>query len=152
MAIVNELLRSNEEVRAAYAALIKRGESDEGARTAIGKAILRCLEEELQGGIDKFSEVISTISLARKDHAQCPQRPEAKHFPAIVPEYSARCERAGHPLKGCDPDRLTKITFLYEPGTPGTPMKLDDKVRSTEPATASAVLDLYDRYGSFIGR
>jgi hypothetical protein len=61
MPIVNDLLRSNEQVRCAYGAMRRRGISDAQARTKIARAILDCLCEELQGCDGRFDEVVLAL-------------------------------------------------------------------------------------------
>jgi hypothetical protein len=66
MAIVNDLLRSNTEVQAAYTKMRQQGATNDEARAELARAIFGCLSEELQGLDDRFSEVVSALGRGQR--------------------------------------------------------------------------------------
>jgi hypothetical protein len=151
MPIISDLLRSNEEVRVAYAAMRKRGATDKEARTKIAQAIVGCLWEDLEGTSDRFGEVISALS--QEQNAQTPflERPSPKALHVVTTEYSTTREFAEHePASLAREGAMSRMLVPHGICARDTRAVPEDRARSEERVTATAVLELHERLGGFI--
>jgi hypothetical protein len=140
MRIANDLLRSNEEVQAAYAAMRKCGNTDEEARTKIAKAILERLLDDLQGYNDRFSEIISALGREQKQHSLVPKEPLSRSSDVVALESSATRNSADYRVAVLVPERLTSKTGTpHETLMQDAPAKPKDQVNSGEGTAVSPV-------------
>ena len=151
MPIISDLLRSNEEVRVAYAAMRKRGATDKEARTKIAQAIMGCLRDDLEGSSDRFGEVISALSQEQNSQTLFQERPSPKVLHVVNSEYSTTQEFAEHEPANLAREGATS-SMLVPHGicARDTRAEPEDRARSEERVTATAVLELHERLGGFI--
>lgn len=152
MAIISDLLRSNEEVRVAYAAMRKRGASDKEARAKIAQAIVGCLWDDLEGSSDRFGAVISALSQAENTKTLFLERPSPEVLHAVTTEYATTThEFAAHePATSARKEPANRELVPRDTYGCDTRAESEDRVRSEERVTAMAVLELHERLGGFI--